>query len=87
MLTANFLAVLMGGGVLFLHETKNDYADWLTGKLLLGLGNTVILNSEPHGTHGHILLSDRPGSLQNTDCPGEGNLPDSQIDLNCELHC
>jgi hypothetical protein len=39
--------------------------EWLlTAKLLLGLASTVILDSESHGTHGHILLSEGSGSLQ-----------------------
>jgi hypothetical protein len=33
-------------------------------KLLLVLASTVILGSESHGTHGHILKSDGSGSLQ-----------------------
>jgi hypothetical protein len=40
--------------------------DCLTAKLLLTLGSTVILGSESHGTHGHILLSDGSGILQLT---------------------
>jgi hypothetical protein len=36
----------------------------LPAKLLLALSSTVILDSESHGTHGHILLSDGSGSLQ-----------------------
>jgi hypothetical protein len=36
----------------------------LTAKLLLGLANAMILGSEFHGTHDHILLSDGSGSLQ-----------------------
>jgi hypothetical protein len=31
--------------------------------LLLALASTVILSSESHGTHGHILLSDCSGSF------------------------
>jgi hypothetical protein len=33
-------------------------ANWLTAKLLLALARTVILGSESHGTHDHILLTD-----------------------------
>jgi hypothetical protein len=36
----------------------------LTTKLLVALASTMILGSESHGTHGHILLSDGSGSLQ-----------------------
>jgi hypothetical protein len=35
----------------------------LTAKLLLALISTVILGSESHVTHDHILLSDSSGSL------------------------
>jgi D-alanyl-lipoteichoic acid acyltransferase DltB (MBOAT superfamily) len=35
----------------------------LTAKLLLALTITVILGSEYHGAHVHILLSDAPGGL------------------------
>jgi hypothetical protein len=38
--------------------------DWLTAKLLVAHASTVILGSEPHGTHDHTLLSDGCGSLQ-----------------------
>jgi hypothetical protein len=37
-----------------------------SSKLLLDLASTVILRSEFHGTHNHILLSDGSGSLQIT---------------------
>jgi hypothetical protein len=37
---------------------------WLTAKLLLVLASTVILGSESHRTHGHVLLSDGSGSRQ-----------------------
>jgi hypothetical protein len=40
--------------------------DWLTAILLLALGSTVILGSEPHGTHDHTLPSDGSRSLQTT---------------------
>jgi hypothetical protein len=43
-------------------------ADSLTAKLLLALSNKVVLGSESHGTHDHILLSDGSGSLQTTNC-------------------
>jgi hypothetical protein len=36
----------------------------LTSKLLLVLASTVILDSEYHGTHHRILVSDSTGSLQ-----------------------
>jgi hypothetical protein len=36
----------------------------LTVKLLLVLASAVILGSESHGTHDHILISDGSGSLQ-----------------------
>jgi hypothetical protein len=39
-------------------------AERLTAKLLLALASTVILGSESHRTHDHILLSDGSGSLQ-----------------------
>jgi hypothetical protein len=45
----------------FLHRWMS-----LTSKLLLTLDSTVILGSESHETHDHILLSDRSGSLQAT---------------------
>jgi hypothetical protein len=38
--------------------------DWLTAKLLLAVASTVILGSESHRTHDHILLSGGSGSLQ-----------------------
>jgi hypothetical protein len=38
--------------------------DCLTVKLLLALASTVILGSESHETHDHILLSDGSGGLQ-----------------------
>jgi hypothetical protein len=34
--------------------------DW-TGKFPLGLASTVIIDSESHGTHSHILLSHNSG--------------------------
>jgi hypothetical protein len=37
-----------------------------SSKLLMGLASTVILSSESHKTHDHILLSDGSGSLQTT---------------------
>jgi hypothetical protein len=37
--------------------------DWLTDKLLLVLASTLILGSESHGTHNHILPSDDPLSV------------------------
>jgi hypothetical protein len=36
----------------------------LTAELLLRFTSSVILGSEPHGTHGHILLFDGSQSLQ-----------------------
>jgi hypothetical protein len=39
--------------------------DSLSNKLLLALTSAVILASDSHGTHDHILLSDVPGSLGN----------------------
>jgi hypothetical protein len=36
----------------------------LVAKLLLALTSTVILGSQSHGPHYHILQSDNPGSLQ-----------------------
>jgi hypothetical protein len=38
--------------------------DCLTAKLLLVLASSVVLDSESHGTHDHILLSDDSRSLQ-----------------------
>jgi hypothetical protein len=38
----------------------------LPANFLLVLASTVILGSESHGTHDHILLSDGSGSLLNT---------------------
>jgi hypothetical protein len=38
-----------------------------SAKLLLVLASTVIFDTESHGTHGHILVSDGAGSLQR--CP------------------
>jgi hypothetical protein len=38
----------------------------LTAKLLLALASTVILDSQSHGTHDHILLSDGSGSLHHS---------------------
>jgi hypothetical protein len=35
----------------------------LIAKLLLALASTVVVVSEPHGTHDHILLSDGSRSL------------------------
>jgi hypothetical protein len=48
----------------------DSLADWLIANLLLGLASTVIFDAESHGTHDHILLSDRCGSPQtfSTDC-------------------
>jgi hypothetical protein len=40
--------------------------DWLTAKLLLTLACTVILGSESHESHDHVLLSDDSRSLHNT---------------------
>jgi hypothetical protein len=37
-----------------------------SSKLLVALASTVILGSESHGTHDHILLSDGSGSLKTT---------------------
>jgi hypothetical protein len=42
-----------------------NITDWLISKLLLALASTVILGSDSHGTHDHILLPDGSGSLQN----------------------
>jgi hypothetical protein len=42
--------------------------DWLAGKLLLGLASTVIIGSESHGAHDHILQANESGNLQN--CSG-----------------
>jgi hypothetical protein len=39
-------------------------AFWLTAIFLMALANTVILGSEPHGTHDYILFSDGSKSLQ-----------------------
>jgi hypothetical protein len=39
---------------------------WLTAKLLLAFTSTVILCSEPHGTHDHILLFDGSGNIQHS---------------------
>jgi hypothetical protein len=41
-----------------------DWTELLTPELLQALASTVILGSELHGTHDHILLSDVSGSLQ-----------------------
>jgi hypothetical protein len=38
----------------------------LTAKLMLALGSTLILGSESHGTHDHILLPDGSRSVQAT---------------------
>jgi hypothetical protein len=38
--------------------------DWLNTNLLLVLASRVILGSESHGTHDHILLSDGSGRFQ-----------------------
>jgi hypothetical protein len=38
--------------------------DGLTAKFLMALASTVIVGSDPHGTHDHIFLSDGSGSLQ-----------------------
>jgi hypothetical protein len=40
--------------------------NWLTAKLLLALASIVILGSESHGTHNHILLPYASGSLRNS---------------------
>jgi hypothetical protein len=42
-----------------------NITDRLIYKLLLVLASTVILGSDPHGTHDHILLPDGSESLQN----------------------
>jgi hypothetical protein len=48
----------------------------LLAKLLLALASTVILGSESHGTHDHILHSDGFGSLQSNLIRGvEGVVP------------
>jgi hypothetical protein len=47
--------------VRFIHLSKTD---WLTAKLLLTLGCTVILGSESHETHDRILPSHGSGNLQ-----------------------
>jgi hypothetical protein len=53
-------------------RAKYDWlTDWLTAKLLLVLASTVILGSESHEIHDHILLSDGSGSLQ---CPLTGQV-------------
>jgi hypothetical protein len=50
--------------ILWLLAPAGSSFSWLTAKLLLALASTVILGSESHRTHGHILLSDGSGSLQ-----------------------
>jgi hypothetical protein len=45
---------------------QSGIADWTTAKLLLALASTVILGSESHGTHDHVLLCHESGSLQTT---------------------
>jgi hypothetical protein len=47
----------------------------LTAKLLMALASTVILGSETHRTHAHILLSDGSGSLQTLQMRSSLNLP------------
>jgi hypothetical protein len=42
------------------------FKDWLIAKFLLALASTMIFGSKSHGTHGHILLSDGSGNLQNS---------------------
>jgi hypothetical protein len=42
----------------FVDVSKGSWS----GKLLLALASTVILGSESHGTHGHILVSHDSGS-------------------------
>jgi hypothetical protein len=43
---------------------ETSYPAWLTAKLLLTFTSTVIIGSESHRTHDHILLSDSSESLQ-----------------------
>jgi hypothetical protein len=45
-------------------QLKSD--SWLTAKLLLDLRNKVILGTESHGTHYHVLFSGNTGDLQTT---------------------
>jgi hypothetical protein len=40
--------------------------DTLTAKFMLALASIVILDSEFHGTHDHILLFDGSGNPQTT---------------------
>jgi hypothetical protein len=54
----------MSGGVwttgewlLLSTELHLSTVHWLTAKFLLVLASTLILGSEAHGTHDHILLS------------------------------
>jgi hypothetical protein len=45
-------------------RTSDFLIDGLTANLLLALAGIVILNSEPHGIHYYILLSDGSGNFQ-----------------------
>jgi hypothetical protein len=48
------------------NDNANSSSD-LTAKLLRVLASSVILGSESHGTHDHILLPDGSGSLPDSD--------------------
>jgi hypothetical protein len=63
------LAILCGNPLL-MKEGRNiggslKLTDWLAAKLPLPPSSTLILGSEFHGTHDHILLSDSNKNLQN----------------------
>jgi hypothetical protein len=57
-------AANVGYGTYVKNTGLCSLTDCLTAKLLLALASTVILGSESHGTHYHILLSDGSGSIQ-----------------------
>jgi hypothetical protein len=50
-----------------LLRREEGSAQGVIAKLLLVFVSTVIIGTESHGTHDHILLSDVSGSLQKSE--------------------